>query len=341
MALIDRVKQILNSQAQVYSQEDAQAITKKIAPKIKRLKVIMTQLKKIDGLLTKKTLSVQNRLHKVLDDQGWGIVVDRLQIEKGRVVMNDETQQIINLSYEAYELTMSILSDLRYITNVNVSFVHNTKTKYARATNLSIPVGDASKYFHLEVQDGALRLRTTSTQMRKTIVEEAQSHAIASKIVEQHYQHFIQPYISRDGWKPNWGVVAEAFERHWEMLSHSLEKPESIKPGDVGSVGDRWVLYRLSSGNDPFYTGPDTEMSQVKNTRASILSDLSTLINAMQAIITLLNSRHKLSQEKLENYKRAFGQQSPNIQKILDSMDQDMAKDVSEELVKYLQQNIR
>jgi len=34
-----------------------------------------------------------------------------------------------------------------------------------------------------------------------------------------------------------------------------------MNDADLGSVGSRWVLYKMSSGSDPYYTGPDTAES--------------------------------------------------------------------------------
>lgn len=66
----------------------------------------------------------------------------------------------------------------------------------------------------------------------------------------------------------NDGIIAEAFERHLQNVHKGAlngEEDISIESGYDWSVDEAWRLIRQSRGNDPWYTGGDVGVTQVKN----------------------------------------------------------------------------
>ena len=107
----------------------------------------------------------------------------------------------------------------------------------------------------------------------------------------EHYRVFTQPY--RDyvlaGHTLNEGVYKEAFEMHLENCHNGLKNIDITKyrldKCTMESPGRRWVMYRYASGSDPYFTGPDTQYSQVKAENASLVSSIDTVLNTAKFII--------------------------------------------------------
>lgn len=94
-------------------------------------------------------------------------------------------------------------------------------------------------------------------------------------------------------------------------MHHSLQGENTAQfnknniGNDLESKGARWQMYRLSSGNAAYYTGPDTLYAQVKNANASLIDNVNTVLNTMDALIQLFDNT--ISVENLaENLQRAF-----------------------------------
>ena len=271
-------------------------------------------------LVTNKTLTKSNALSKIVNKEDGITFINRETIEDS---------QIAPKILEAYFLTEKILENLGLIKHVNYVFTYiDSKNNYYRTSNLDLLANPDAYY--LEKRDGIYSLRLRESAMAMKIKE--QNLKNQTDDINKHYQSFSQPYwdysrTNKTGWKINKGVVSEAFERHWEQLGHSIEQtPFDNSTGDLGSIGYRWYLYRLSSGSDPYYTGPDTAESQVKNANASIVSNVDTVLNTIILVKTLIESRISLKEkEKIEeNLNKLFNQSSikPNIaRKIWDGVD--------------------
>lgn len=319
MPISNIVKSVLQDNfATDFFQEQQQ----KIIQKANQLKQIREELLKIgDGLLIQQAeLSHRSQLSAILGtEQKTGLEIQVEMLEQDKQLLEKYGKDLIKLSFKAYELTSEILQELGVINRVNIVFTHRTKRSFMRAENIDI---DPEHDLRLELHRGALSLRLKSASIRKKILEANQTlnneRIPESLEIQAHYQAFIEPYLahaSSGKWKPNWGVVSEAFERHWEMLKHGMPEGTPMEPNDFGSIGDRWQLYKLSSGSDPYYTGPDTEFAQVKNSNATIVSNLNTILNTMEAVLKLVFESVDPSHltEIKAQYLRAFKQKEADI----------------------------
>jgi hypothetical protein len=63
----------------------------------------------------------------------------------------------------------------------------------------------------------------------------------------------------------------------------------------------------MSSGNDPYYTGPDTANAQVKNANASIISNADTVLNTIEAVLKLTQAK-TTSMEEAQRLKEQYAQ---------------------------------
>ena len=230
----------------------------------------------------------------------------RLESLQSKARLQELQTTLKPLILDAYELTSQILQDLNIISTVRVVMTHRTKTSFTRVENFHIDYEDVT----LELRDGALALRFVSKNVREKVMGGKTAKEQAETEISKHYQRFVSD-LQKTAIKPNWGVVAEAFERHWEMLErHTVA-------ADWGSDGDAWQLYHLSSGSDPYYTGPDTELSQVKSTNASVVSNINTVLNTVKAILRMAQTQ-VLDSSNIEQVKRqylkAFQQKAQKIE---------------------------
>ena len=93
----------------------------------------------------------------------------------------------------------------------------------------------------------------------------------------------------------------ERFERHLENLHRSAGiGPYDFQECKMESVGQRWVLYRQSSGSDPYFTGPDTEGSQIKAENASLVGNIDTVLNTARFILLEAEGKINISQEQIK-----------------------------------------
>lgn len=306
---------------------------------LQRRKIILFKAQKLEyikqellslNLLQKKNISKRTQLHHVLgvgNNLGLGLKID---------VFKENTEYIAKvgqLIFSAYELTSEILQELKIISSVGYTFTYHGANKFYRSNNLIInPQEDLT----FEVHRNALTVRLKQSSIRAKL--EAQNSAFRTDWISDHYKGFIAPYQeaqekSTTGWQVNWGVASEAFERHWEMLQHSLEHPTGA---DYGSVGSRWQLYLQSSGNDPYYTGPDTALSQVKNANASMISNSETVLNTLEAVLKIVNTKVE-SQEAAEQltakYSQAFKAKSSTTSKISKAIWDTLELDAQQELI--------
>ena len=262
-------------------------------------------------LFMKKTLSKKNSLSKIVNKEEGITFINKEEVNNGEIAT-----QIL----KAYFLTEKILENLGLIHHVNYTFTYiDSQNNYYRASNLNLLAN--SDAYYLEEREGVYALRLRESAVSAMIKGDNLNKS--TDLINEHYQFFSRPYWDYDrnnktGWKVNKGVVAEAFERHWEQLRHSIDQSSfdnSENGDDLKSVGYRWVLYRLSSGSDPYYTGPDTALSQVKNANASIVSNVDTVLNTIMLIKTLMESKvSKGEVEKIDqNLDKLFNQSSEKL----------------------------
>lgn len=295
-----------------------------------RLQAIKKEIEDTN-LLQQKKLSKRSQLHHVLGTTTNNALSLRYEaLEDNAYYIN-----IIGpLIYEAYVLTSKVLQELSIIPKVNYTFTYQGKNKFYRAQDIEI---DAQKDLTYELYRGSLIVRLKQTEIKNKILANQAGKNI--EWVSRHYQNFIKPLEKaqlKGKFKINYGYASEAFERHWEELQHSIEKPYE---DDFGGVGHIWLLYYKSSGREPYYTGPDTALAQVKNANASIISNADTVLNTLQAVLTLVSTEVSSVEEGLrlqKQFSQAFAQRATQKQEISkniwDAVEEDVQKMIMDEL---------
>lgn len=245
----------------------------------------------------------------------------RLEAIQSKAKLAELQATLKPLILDAYELTSQILQDLNIISSVRIVMTHRTKTSFTRVENFHTDYEDV----RLELHNGALGLRFVSKNVREKIMGGKTVKEQAETDISKHYQLFVSD-LQKTAVKPNWGVVAEAFERHWEQLER-----HTITSSDWGTDGDAWQLYHMSRSSNPYYTGPDTELSQVKSTNASVVSNINTVLNTIKAILKMAQTQvldpSNIGKVK-QQYLKAFQQKAQKIendgQEFIDFVSQDL-----------------
>lgn len=264
---------------------------------IQELKLLYNKFKTA-YTLTQHVLK-RSKLSNLLDNTGQKIIIN----EQTNIDML--TQDI----FRAYHLTSEILQQLGLISEVKYTFTFiDDKGNFHR-------LGDAELHLEDIKLEKASRGRGYSLRLKESAIKariEANTTNQANQIINRHFQKFSEPFYdyqnqSKSKWRVNKGILAETFERHWENLNHSLEKPEQMEDteSDLGTVGARWWLYKQSSGSDPYFTGPDTLFSQVKNANASLIDNINTVLNTTTAIIKIIEDANNIN-NIVEKIKTAF-----------------------------------
>lgn len=211
--------------------------------------------------------------------------------EKESLIINDDNKEtLLPFLLDGYHLTTEILHQLGLIKEVNFVFTYiDDKGNYRRAGNIVLTSemvrferasSEKGGYYSMRLNEAAvLSAFKTETEEEKKIAEK----------INNDFKVFSKPFYdyqenNNTGWKMNKGVVAEAFERHLENRHRGMLSIDSW-PCEMESEGRRWLMYRRSSGSSPYYTGPDTKYSQVKNVNASLIDNVDTVLNVMAAII--------------------------------------------------------
>lgn len=305
-----------------------------IKSQINRLREIYTSLEQ-EKLIQQKLMTTRSLLNFVLNGNGATLLTASLQDAKQR-------NRIGQLIFEAYELTSMVLGNLGLIDPIHYTFTYTSKkgNVFYRASDMKIDPNTDLK-FELRNDQTTLVIRLKTAQMRHKIMAAQYGKEDGAQLVANHYRKFIEPFLegekrSSTGWRMNAGVAAEAFERHWEQMRHSIQPP-NITDQDLGSEGYRWVLYRQSSGSDPYYTGPDTAEAQVKNANASIISNADTVINTIRAVLVMADDQTSPGAiaEIAEKYRQAFQQKENQVLKISADLEEAMGEDVFEEVKTY------
>ena len=306
-----------------------------VKDKIERLKELKNKLK-IANLVEEAKVTKRSTLFGLLDGKGNKLIVNG----------DSDTQLIVETVLEGYHLTSEILQDIEFIDKVTYTYTYiDNKGRFHRAGDMKLDISSVKL-------EAASRGRGYSLRMRSSIVQ-AQIAAKSSgeevdALINLHFQKFAEPFFqyeqnNKTGWKINKGVLAEAFERHWENLHHSMDKsPTQFEKNTIGndleSKGTRWWMYRLSSGSAAYYTGPDTMYAQVKNANASLIDNVNTVLNTMDALIKLFDKTIDI-ENLTNNLKRAF-QASPDGENIStaiwDGLEEQEREEILEEVAEEL-----
>ena len=256
-----------------------------------------------------------------------------------RIIINEDSNKelILQDMFEAYHLTSKILQQLGLISEVKYTFTFiDNNGNFMRADNLTLDIHDVKL-------EQASRGRGYSIRLQQEAIKAKINASAVSKEtdakVNMHFQKFAKPFYDHEknsstNWKINKGVLAETFERHWENLQHNIENLHGFKDSDIESVGTRWWMYRESSSSNPYFTGPDTMYSQVKNANASFIDNINTILNTMTAIIQITENANNIPNlvQKLE---KAF-LTSPQKKSIGEKIWKDLDLKTQEEIMKKL-----
>lgn len=215
-----------------------------------------------------------------------------MQVFSQRNEIKQLEESLIPLLLQGYKLTSKILQELNIIHSVKTVMTMRAGTTFVREENFNIQPSDLV----LELHRGAITLRFKESEVRSRLLDGKNIKELSETSISQHYGRFVQD-IQKTAVNPNWGIVAEAFERHWEDLKRSEYHQTMNNPSypdwqetPPDSDGEAWQLYHASRGNAPYYTGPDTELSQVKSANASLVSNINTILQTIQAIIILIET---------------------------------------------------
>lgn len=274
-SLLERIEQIEDSQREDY---------------IKRLEGYLSEIKKVSNIIEK---GKNDRIKwSQLMDNSYSII----NIQKGQ--QEQLTEAIIN----TYKGILNILTEIEIIDKVSFSISYiSDNYQYARLDgDLSLKNFSLQRTAKSKGAKYAIRINQASLKEK---IEEAKRNENFQKL-NSHFQNYIQMFrdyeasqINGTRWKINKGVLAETFERHLENQGGA----QLFNDTDFESVGRRWTMYRQSSGSDPFWTGPDTKYAQVKTTKASLISNIDTVVNALYGMIQMMKHPDKLNEEILNN----------------------------------------
>lgn len=302
-SLLERIEQIEDSQREDY---------------IKRLEGYLSEIKKVSNIIEK---GKNNRIKwSQLMDNSYSII----NIQKGQ--QEQLTEAIIN----TYKGILNILTEIEIIDKVSFSISYiSDNYQYARLDgDLSLKNFSLQRTAKSKGAKYAIRINQASLKEK---IEEAKRNENFQKL-NSHFQNYIQMFrdyeasqINGTRWKINKGVLAETFERHLENQGGA----QLFNDTDFESVGRRWTMYRQSSGSDPFWTGPDTKYAQVKTTKASLISNIDTVVNALYGMIQMMKHPDKLNEEILNNI---FKQK--NVENEIDSIAWDALDDTARKVLK-------
>ena len=307
-----------------------------LTKKYHQLRSKYNQLENMKVIQT-KILTSNSKLSILLGTDGRTIVADLLDKQSLR--------KMVSLILQSYYLIDEILYEFGIIKEVNFTYMYlpkNGKTMGRVEATHHLDINEVSIDRASKQRGGAIKVRMKASTV-KAMMKESQNELV-QQVIAQHMKQFFQPYFdyqshNKKGWKMNMGVATAAFERHWEQLSHSIDNPAAIRTEDLPSEGRRWLLYLQSSGNDPFYTGPDTLQAQVKNYNASLIDNIDTVLNAMYGIIQITenaNNIENIADKIIKTFSQANNERDMKLSAIYD----DLSQDVKNELQDLLQAQI-
>lgn len=263
-------------------------------------------------------LRQQSALSKILKGQNGVSQAQTLTILNEEQFEEQDMERFSTLGAQAYELTSKILQTLRLNPEYHITVSYSTPSgkKFYRQSNFKLTkehtFGEVRHTYDKngQIVGNYLSIKLKTTKINQELKKYWKDKKDLLKAISKHYQNFSNIFITKN-WRPkNLGIVAEAFERHWEIQNHT-EDPKNLKQFNKKiNKAEAWKLYLLSSGRDPYYTGPDTINSQVKKSNASLISDIDTVLNTILAIKNMFTEEimggGKKQQQKLREYKNAF-----------------------------------
>lgn len=247
--------------------------------------------------------------------------------------------EIINSITKLYFLTEEYFVKRKVIKNPNFIMTATTPSGlYIRKEfTEELLKNDASNFLDFqENRDGGVGLRFKSSSVLEKMKESIQNdnkELEFSKKLYEHYQNFIEPYqkYEEKGGNINEGVCREAFELHLEQLHKSQLEKKEFKNCRMESVAKRWIKYRVSSGSDPYFTGPDTALSQVKSENAALVGDIKTILNTARFIVMEGNTIGKKKlQGKLKT--KSVNEIKTFSKSLWSFLDEDVKEDILKEL---------
>ena len=275
ISLLERIKQIEDKQRQDY---------------INRLEGYLNKIKEVSNVIE---MGENNRIRwSQLISNSYSII----NIQQG------QQERLMAAIIDAYNGILNILAEIKIIDKVSFSISYiSDDYQYARLDgDLSLKNFSLQKTAKSKGEKYAIRINQASLKAK---IEEAKRKENFQKL-NSHFQNYIQMFrdyeaqqINGTKWKINKGVLAETFERHLENRGGN----QLFNDTDFESKGRRWTMYRQSSGSDPFWTGPDTKYAQVKTTKASLISNIDTVLNALYGVIQIIKYPDKLNEEILNN----------------------------------------
>ena len=315
----------------IWASSNPQEEVKKLIDSNIALKQNLKELKEIynnlhtQGIIQKAIIK-RSKLSSLLNNTGEKIILNE-GINKELVL-----EQILR----SYHLTSKILQQLGLIKEVKYTFTFiDNNGNFIRAEDMVLDISDVRLEAASKGRGYSIRLKQESIKAK---INATSTSAETNARINMHFQKFAEPFYahqnkSSTNWKINKGVLAETFERHWENLQHSIEHLENIHDSspDLESVGTRWLMYRQSSGSDPYFTGPDTMYAQVKNANASFVDNIDTVLNTMRAIIQITENANNIPNlvQKLE---KAF-MTSPEKKNISSKIWNDLDKITQKEII--------
>lgn len=328
--LIDKLYKELSKEI---SEEVLEEKKKQIKTNIEKLKTIKNFLVQ-QKVLKQSTIGKSSSLSKFLNQYKRGIKLDL-----NEQINDTEWLLIAQKIGEAYEITSTLLSDLNFHNPVSMTLYYQDK-EYGiqRIENFKLTPEMISYEFRGKTsqKNQYMRLKLNETIVRQEIHKLAQTRQKYQQNISNHYEAFKKLLVPKRGskWQPNQGIVAEAFERHWEKIHAQTE--EFIN--DILTRKEVWALYILSSDNAPYYSGADTDNAQVKALNASLISNVNTVLNTMESLI-LLFEQEVSSQEVpvlLDSYYKAFSAREDKTtisKKLQDAMGKGLTKEVQKYFV--------
>ena len=304
----NEIIQLVEKQLNIVQKEEQQKFIDKITPDINELFRIMKDLN-----LAKTVISKRNQLSAILGSEGASLPV----------ATNLQSSSLEIDIYNLYVLVSRITEYFGIHTKIELTYTDvSSKGEYRRGHifDMELIPNDGKSKIRLEKDSkGVIRAAFRGGWLTSVLKE--------YDVVSNHYKDFKKTLSDQtDGASNvNEGYIVEAFERHWEDYGHQLEP---LKINDNGSKYEPIVYWILSKNNTPFYSGPDTLYSQVKNKNASLVSNINTVLNAAKAIQEVINNPNLF-----ENFQKAFEPKKQQVKKF--------SKDFWGNLTETMQQQIK
>ena len=274
--------------------DEASLPVKELKSIIGKIQVEMANIRKVN-ITSQIRHDRQGRAQRLLKYLGY---VNKSLYNKEIMQDNQNCEIIIKSITKLYFLTEEFFA-LRGVINrprFMMTAIDDTAGMYFRKNFEPELLENSSQYLRIEQSASSrnkgsggntfgLRFNGASVmeQMKATIKDNEQEAQTAKQLYE-HYKAFTKPY--REYGNVNEGVMREAFELHLEKMHASLNLDGNFNPGcNMESEGRRWIMYRQASGSDPYFTGPDTALSQVKAENAALVSNIDTVLNTAEFIV--------------------------------------------------------